>query len=392
MQRNIKLAYVLAFLKTSWFWLGIWVFYYLRFTNFAGIGAIESVLIITMTVAEIPTGAIADLLGKKKTLTVAFLIMATGNLLMALSTSFAYLAGAVFIAALGGTLVSGTFDALIYDSLKEIKQESRFDKVTSNINSLSLIAMAVSGSLSGLMYTIDPRLPFFGVSIAYYIALVVTLFLREPHVDTEKFSFASFIKQNKEGIRQLKNLINTESLALLLIAVTSIWVISDEMLESILAVEYGFGPAIIGIFFTAIFLIASVASQLTPWLRGRLGDRGAVFIVIVLTAITYIISPLVGIVVGGILMIFRESLARNLQNLTSVIFNRSIESKYRATTISAYNLIKNVPYALTAFAIGSYIDAVSAKTFALILGVLIMLLVITFWQKSKIYQQSNPRG
>ena len=65
-KRNIVLAYILGYLKQSWFWLGIWVFYYLRFTNYAGIGIIESVMILTMTVGEIPTGAIADLLGKKK--------------------------------------------------------------------------------------------------------------------------------------------------------------------------------------------------------------------------------------------------------------------------------------------------------------------------------------
>lgn len=63
--KNIAIAYLLTFCKNSWFWLGIWVFYYLQFTNYAGIGIIETVLIITMTLTEIPTGAIADLFGKQ---------------------------------------------------------------------------------------------------------------------------------------------------------------------------------------------------------------------------------------------------------------------------------------------------------------------------------------
>lgn len=45
--RNIYLSYLLAFCKNSWFWLGIWVFYYLRFTNYAGIGLIETIMIGT---------------------------------------------------------------------------------------------------------------------------------------------------------------------------------------------------------------------------------------------------------------------------------------------------------------------------------------------------------
>ena len=78
LQRNIKLAYLFSFFNYAWFWLGIWVFYYLRFTTYGGIGLIETVLIATMTLAEIPTGAVADLLGKKWSLTIAFLFKGWG--------------------------------------------------------------------------------------------------------------------------------------------------------------------------------------------------------------------------------------------------------------------------------------------------------------------------
>ena len=64
--KNVKIAYVLSFLWRSWFWLGIWVFYYLRFTDYAGIGLLEAVMITTASLGEIPTGAIADVWGKKK--------------------------------------------------------------------------------------------------------------------------------------------------------------------------------------------------------------------------------------------------------------------------------------------------------------------------------------
>jgi MFS family permease len=82
-KNNITIAYVLTFAKNTWFWLGIWIFYYLRFTNYAGIGLIETVLIVTTTLTEIPTGAVADLLGKKKTLVIAFLLEAVGAYMMA---------------------------------------------------------------------------------------------------------------------------------------------------------------------------------------------------------------------------------------------------------------------------------------------------------------------
>lgn len=91
MKRNISLVYILTALNYSWFWIAIWVLFYLRFIDYAGIGILESVMITTSFLGEIPTGAIGDLLGKKKTLILAFLLSALGNLTMGLSPSFGIL-------------------------------------------------------------------------------------------------------------------------------------------------------------------------------------------------------------------------------------------------------------------------------------------------------------
>ena len=74
-----------------------------------------------MTLGEIPTGAIADLLGKKKTLLISFLLMALGLFGIGLTPDFLFLAVWVFIAGVGASFYSGTLEALVYDSLKEIK-------------------------------------------------------------------------------------------------------------------------------------------------------------------------------------------------------------------------------------------------------------------------------
>lgn len=100
-RRNVLLSYFLAFSKTTWFWLGVWVFYYLRFTNYAGIGILETILIVTITLAEIPTGAVADLFGKKRTLILAFFLEAIGALMMAAAPNFQVLALSVFVLCVG---------------------------------------------------------------------------------------------------------------------------------------------------------------------------------------------------------------------------------------------------------------------------------------------------
>jgi len=372
---NIKIAYALAYIRYSWFWLGTWVYYYLRFTNYAGIGIIETVLIITMTVFEIPTGALADLLGKKNCLILSSFIQFVGSIYMALAGSFFDIAFSVFILSVGATLYSGTLEALVYDSLKAKRQESRFNKIIANVSSVQLFAVVISGAVSGVVYTLNPSLPYYLSGVLFFIGFVLSFFLQEPHVDTVKFSLNNFFIQTKQGFRQLFRTSSIARHTLLLLSITGILVIADEMGESFLGVEFGFKEGSIGIFFALIYLIAATVSQLTPRLSSTFNPVKATVFLSFLVAATFILSPFVGLLLGGITLVVRQSLATITNNLASVIINQHTESKYRATTISSFNMIKNLPYMLSAYFIGSLMDLYSAKNIAAVMGVTILVLI-----------------
>ena len=93
-------------------------------------------------------------------------------------------------------------------------------------------------------------------------------------------------------------------------------------------------------------------------------------------AVTFIISPIVGLITGGTTLALRSSLQGILGNLTSITINNNTESKFRATTLSTFNMIKNIPYLLTAYFIGSLSDKFSAKTIALYLGVISIIFIL----------------
>jgi len=99
-------------------------------------------MITTAVVGEIPTGALGDLLGKKKTLILAFLIAAVGNLMMGFSSSFDHLAIALLFVTLGYTLESGTMQAFVYDSLNQIRQKDTYEKTLGNISTVKMITLA----------------------------------------------------------------------------------------------------------------------------------------------------------------------------------------------------------------------------------------------------------
>jgi MFS family permease len=343
-----------------------------------------------MTLAEVPTGAIADLIGKKTALTIAFFLIATGNMMLAFSPSFLFLAVSVLVASLGFAFYSGAYEAIVYDTLKEEKRESIFDTVIARINSVQLMAMAMGGLASGLLYSYDPRAPFIATGLAALLGCFLTIFLREPAIDSEQYSWASFINQNKQGLNELRAVFRKEWIAPLMLGVGSLWVLSDEMLETILALEFGFSELYIGPFFALLFLIAAVASQLTPWLKRIFGASRGLLVLTVVMGLSYLVSPFVGLVAGGAILILRESLARNIQNLTSVVINRSVRSRYRSTAISSFNMVKNVPYALTAFGMGYLMDQVTARWFSLYLGVAILIGVLLLFIVAIVQRKLMP--
>lgn len=371
------MAYALVFLNHAWFWLGIWVFYYLRFATYSGIGLIETVLIVTMTLAEIPTGAVADLLGKKWSLTTAFFIQGLGNILMGTASSFLWLMGSVFVASLGGTLYSGTIEALVYDSLLSQREEAKYDRVISNMRTLQLVAPAVFGLIGGWLYSFSPGLPFIASGIAYLLACVLSFWLVEPPVDSEKFSLKAFLEQNKRGIQELTKTAAIQSQVILLLSIATIAVIVEEMLDSFLGVEFGFSETQLAFLWSFIFITSALASQLTPYISRRFSPKMSLILIGSLIGVSLAISPWLGLAVGGVTLVVRSSLLAIFGNITSLTINTFTQSKYRATTLSTFNMLKNIPYVFAAASIGFISDVISAKSTALIVGTLLLGLLTT---------------
>lgn len=381
--KNIKIIYILSFLNRLWFWSGIWVFYYLTFTDYAGIGFIESVMISTFIITEIPSGAIADLFGKKKTLALSFFLLILGNIIMAIAPSYGYLILSVFILSISNAFYSGTAEALVYDSLKEEKKEAYYDKIISNIKTISLIAVALASTIGGFLYNIYHPLPFYLVAIMGALGLIIATFLKEPHVDTDKFSWNNFTKQTRQGLKELTKTPSIIQQTILLLSISFFLVINYEILSDVLAVEFGFNPGQLGILWSILAIVAAISSQITPKLDKKFRLSNLYITIGFCIAASLFISPFIGLIIGGLSIVVRASFQVIFENLTSIIINNNTESKYRATTLSTFNLIKSLPYVAVAYFMGYIMNIISAKVFASGLGVLLSIfLIIQYWRNN----------
>jgi len=100
---------------------------------------------------EVPSGALADRWSRKKMLVVAGMFQALCWLTWLYSSTFwLFLLGFVF-RSIGGTFVSGTLEAYVYDFLKLKKKEDDFERIWGRGFALNQIGTALALSFGGVL-------------------------------------------------------------------------------------------------------------------------------------------------------------------------------------------------------------------------------------------------
>ena len=127
---------------------GVWVVFLLaRGFSLAQVGIAEGVFHVVSFLCEVPSGMLADLVGRKRTLALSGLFGTLSALAMAFSQDFFGVCLSMVFQALMYNLCSGTQEALTYDSLKALGQEGTYLKR----NAWLMGAAQVSASLSSLL-------------------------------------------------------------------------------------------------------------------------------------------------------------------------------------------------------------------------------------------------
>jgi len=361
------------------------VFYYLRFTDYAGIGFLEAVMITTASLGEIPTGAIADVVGKKKAIILAFILGAMGNILMAFAPSYNILIVSIMAMTIGGSFYSGSLETLVYDSLTEEKNTDIYPRVISRMTTMQNIGMAVAGITGGYLYQVSVSLPFILVAVAYIVGIFISFGLTEPSIDTEKYSWKKFISQNREGFVQLFSTKRIAFLALLFLIPSSFMIATENVINDATAVELGFTSIQLGIFATVMYLFGIFASEHSSWIMKRLNAKSIYTFMLTIYISTLLFIPNTSLLVGAGLLLLRYGAATVFANYESVRINAVIDSKYRATTLSTFGLIKNIPYIFSATFIGIAMTNYGTTIFSMYFGLILVGMLVFLYGSKKLF-------
>ncbi len=150
---------------------------------------------------EIPTGAISDMFGRKRSFLIACFSISVSFTIYYLSGSFWYFALAEMVAAVGMTFHSGALEAWFVDSLDVEGYTEKKDKLFGRAGTLTSGASIVAGLLGAYLGSVYLALPFLaGAAFAFVTMLIAFGLLEEVHHAPEQLSWESGMSRMKEII------------------------------------------------------------------------------------------------------------------------------------------------------------------------------------------------
>lgn len=187
LKRNIALDYISTFITNLNMQSSIWVLYLVYCgLNMAQIGLVEGIYHATSIVFEIPSGAVADLLGRKKSMILSKICIAVSCIIMLSARSFWFFVLSFVIQALGNNLNSGSEEALVYDSMKAAGQEEQYMRVCGRLNMLIEVSQGIATVAGGILAEFSYVWCYSACVVVAVLALLpVVLMTEAPCTDAE---------------------------------------------------------------------------------------------------------------------------------------------------------------------------------------------------------------
>lgn len=180
------------------------ILYFSQVTGSFALGMLVfSIFSLSTSAFEVPTGVFSDKIGRKKTMVLGAFISALSLVITAIGGSFWFLAFGAVMGGLAQALFSGNNDALVYDSLAEIKKEHFFHEHIGKINALFQAGLGTSALLAALLADFSFSFIYWIAVIPQAISLCISFAIKEPKVH-KKDGEGNVYVHLKEALKKFK--------------------------------------------------------------------------------------------------------------------------------------------------------------------------------------------
>jgi len=361
----------------------------------AQIGLIASIQSVVVVTSEVPTGYIGDRIGRRNSLAVGAAIMLVSNASYLVATDFVGFTFTFVTLSFGGTFVSGSGSAWLYDTLREHDMEAEFTRVSGRGRALGQWLRAVTLVVGGFLYAVNRYYPFYAGVVAAAISLVLVLRLPQNRAydDATDGDAADERMTIVDALPVIRDQLTAPDLRwfVVYLALFSGAILTMDMWIQPIAqdtLETTFGPTldgwaipeggVLGILYAAFTVVSAVTSDYASDVEELLGVRTAILLIPVAIAATYVLAGLVPLLVFPMFFVMKGGHSL-VGPITNRYINDQVQSVGRATLLSSVAMLRNV--AGVPFRVGSGILATwyTSMTAVAILGAVFLAVAVVLW-------------
>lgn len=379
MQRNIWLMYLIS--GSSWvrFFIPVLALFYIasqvsldQFTIIMGIFSLAILLL------EIPSGVLADLIGRKKTIILAKICFLIELILIAFYNGFWIFFIAKIISGIGVSLVSGADQALLYDSLKRMKKEKEYKRIAGIFSTITNAVMAFAFIIGALLFTINPKLPAMASIPFTAVSLIAALFLTEPYKMREVIGFRKSFLHLKQGLIYFWHHSYVKYLVFyswpIAATIAMMRSISSAYHEIILI-----PISLMGVIVFAGSLLTAYTAKKTHSVEEKHGEK-KMLLMIQLSMIFAVFGMSLMINYIGVVFYWLICfMAGFFEVLINHYTNKHIETSHRATMLSVKNFFDNLAIFLFFPLLGYFIKEKTMSAAFMFWGILLVVFVVGLW-------------
>ena len=310
----------------------------------AEISSLFAIWCVVGLLVEVPSGVWADVVSRRAVLVVGPVLTACGFALWALTPSYAAYAAGFTLWAIGGSLRSGSMEALVHDELDRLGAAGRYGRIMGRAAAVSMAATATATAAAA------PALAFGGDTLVWAgsiaacllcAAVGATLPEHRAAVHHEHAERPGYIGTLKDGLTEVRGSLPVRRAMVLAVVITSVWGVLDEYVP-LLAASTGVATETVPLL--VLVLVVWVGVTLGSLLVGpgeRLADR-TVAALVAAAAAALAAGALSGVPAGFVLLGAAFGAFQLADVLADVRLQSAITGRSRATITSLTGLGTNI--------------------------------------------------
>ena len=356
-QRNIPLLYLYSFLLKRVIIPIIIIYFLFNNLNYTQIGILAAITSIVWFTTEVHGGIFADIHGKKYSLMLHSIFGMLSMFFYYIGNSFSFFIIASIMYGLAGAFISGTRNALLYDTLSQLDKTSDFKKHNGRMMLFSHTFNAIVLLFIPVIYNYNTKLPFL-IGIGFFLASLITslFFIEPPLTRKSKITLSAYNIKLFESIKEVwanKKLIQI----LMLTAITASFVfVGAKFIQPLLQIT-GLPIIYFGIVYFFMRIIKGIGAEINHRIERLFGIKTLLFIGIISLILGFLGfafgTAYIIIGIAAVLITFAEGF--NRMTFEDEL-NKNIKSENRTTILSISSLSNELFFALFVLIFGVVAD------------------------------------